>query len=747
MTLFSNYWTLASFSLTVLSSPYWPWMPNGFMALGMFIVLSLSFLVNRCRGCVGIALALVVIITQGNLVRAQSNIILQSGGDITIKGKVNSFFNTTQHGFVGSVVVRSINDHSLPYFLTPKIRLTAPVALQPGDQFEFIVQVKPIYGRLNEVGFDLESFYLSQRWVARANVKSHSPYHVIPHAHLRSKLYSSIRQLTELSAVQGIILALTFGERSLITEEQWNGLRNSGLIHLTAISGLHIGMAFGVGYGFGLILSRVLKRGLWLPFVLGGVLAFGYAWLAGFTLPTQRALIMCWLNIGLLMLNIRVTAIQRILLTLAAVLLWDPFTALSASFWLSFLAVSVVIYQISTINPQFTWWKKTLVGQCRLAILMAPMSAYFFAGVSLYSVFYNLLFIPWFSFVVIPLLFLALIGTFIFQQAASGWWQWVDWSLWPLSHSFALSEQSWVDLSQLSQHLLLMVLALWLFKPLLAKRAWIAITIVAGAIWLSLPNKQGWRVDVLDVGHGLAVLIERNGAFVLYDTGSGWEGGSYAQSLIAPLLIRRGHATLDGVIISHFDDDHAGGLDDIQRLLSPRWIRASQKKGTFQPCVQGESWFWQGLTFTALWPPRLVSRAENPHSCVVRVEEPEYGHTLLLSGDVTAIGEWLLSREPTVLASDVMLVPHHGSQTSSTLNFIKKVNPQLALASLAKGHHWRLPHPDVLARYQDLGVDWQDTGESGQISLLYRKKERQLRALRQWGMTPWYRQMLRNEVE
>ncbi|MCG3724207.1 DNA internalization-related competence protein ComEC/Rec2 [Vibrio cincinnatiensis] len=747
MTLLSNYWTLASFSLTALSSPYWPWMPHWFVAFTILVAMSMMLFINRCRGCIGVALALVVIITQGNLVRAQSNIILQFEGDITIKGEVNSFFNATSHGFVGSAVIRSINHQPLPFFLTPKIHLTTPIALQLGDQFEFIAQVKPIYGRLNEVGFDQESFYFSQRWVARANVKKNSTYQIIPNSHLRSKLYSHIKQLTELSPVQGMRLALTFGERSLITAEQWLGLRNSGLIHLTAISGLHIGMAFGVGYVFGLLLIRILTGRLWLPFVLGGGLALAYAWLAGFTLPTQRALIMCWLNIVLLLLNVRVTAIQRILLTLSAVALWDPFTALSASFWLSFLAVSLVIYQISTINPQFVWWKKLLLGQFRLSILMVPMSAYFFAGVSLSSVLYNILFIPWFSFVVIPLLFMALICYLLFQYESSWWWEWLESALWPFNVSLGLSSPSWIDVSLSSQYFLLMILTLWFLRPMLSKSAGIAITMIVAMGWVSFPDKQGWRVDVLDVGHGLAVLIERNGAFVLYDTGSGWEGGSYAQSLITPLLIHRGYSHLDGVIISHFDNDHSGGLYDIQRLLSPIWIRASQHKPSIQPCKQGEQWQWQGLTFTALWPPQLVSRAENPHSCVVRIEDPEYGHSLLLTGDVTAVGEWLLSREAEILESDVLLVPHHGSQTSSTLAFIKTVNPKIALASLAKGHRWRLPHPDVLSRYQDLGINWLDTGDMGQISLLYRKEDRQLQTLRQRGIRPWYRQMLRNEVE
>lgn len=747
MTLSSNCWTLASFSLTVLSSPYWPWMPSWEAALGTLIVVSMSLLVKRCRGCVGIALAIVVIITQGNLLRAQSNIILQFGGDITIKGEVDSFFNSTQHGFVGSAVVRSINQQSLPFLLSPRVRLNSPANLQPGDHFEFTVHVKPIYGRLNEVGFDLESFYLSQRWVAQANVKANSDYQITPKRHLRSELYFKIKQLTEASDVQGMILALTFGERSLITQAQWVGLRNSGLTHLTAISGLHIGMAFGVGFTVGWLLIRLFKHCLWLPFILGGLLALGYAWLAGFTLPTQRALIMCWLNVLLLILGIRITAVQRLLFTLATVLVWDPFAALSASFWLSFLAVSMVIYQISTINPQLSWWRKVIAGQLRLVMLMAPLSVVFFSGISLSSALYNLIFIPWFSLVVIPLLFVALASSLSFGGDSVWLWHWLEQTLLVLDNSLTLADNSWLPLGQFVQQLLLFALGIWLVKPILVKQAWLAIGFISATAWLSLPKQEGWRVDMLDVGHGLAVLIERNGSLLLYDTGSSWKGGSYAKSLIVPLLIQRGKKSLDGVIISHADNDHAGGLQDIQQLLSPNWIRASQRGENFLPCVQGEHWNWQGLSFTALWPPRLVNRADNPHSCVIRIVDPEYGHSILLTGDLTAIGEWLMSREEASLASDVIVVPHHGSNTSSTHAFIEKVNPQIALASLAKGHRWQLPHPDVLARYQGLGIHWQDTGESGQISLLYRKEERQLLALRHRGITPWYRQMLRNKVE
>ncbi|WP_217543682.1 DNA internalization-related competence protein ComEC/Rec2 [Vibrio metschnikovii] len=747
MALLSNYWTLASFSLTILSAPFWPWMPKWPIIIGVVVVLMMSLVIRRGRGCIGIALALVLIITHGNKVTAQSNNILQFATDITIKGVADSFFTANRYGFSGSFVVRSINGQSLPRFLSPTVRLNSPIALQLGDHAQFVVQAKPIYGRLNEVGFDQEAFFLSQGWSAQATVRPNTAYQIIPSSSLRAIFFQQIEQRTRSSKVQGFILALTFGERSGITEQQWLELRNSGLIHLTAISGLHIGMAFGFGYLLGGMCSRLLRKGLWLPFVCGGLFALGYAWLAGFTLPTQRALMMCWLNILLVMFNVRVTAIQRVLLTLAAVLALDPFASLSTSFWLSFLAVSFVIYQVSIIDSRWPLWKKVLAGHLLLVMLMAPVTAYFFSGVSLYSALYNLVFIPWFSFVVVPLLFIVLCGNVLIADQVQWLWTWVEAALMPFSWSLGFAEHSWLPVNQAWQYSLLALFLVMMLRPLLTARSLIAIGLLFSTTWLTIQPKVYWQVDMLDVGHGLAMVIERNGRYVLYDTGSSWHEGSVATSLIIPLLTRRGGLdALDGVIISHSDNDHAGGLVDIHSRLKPAWIRASYRNEHFSPCIQGEFWQWQELTFEVVWPPRLVDRADNPHSCVVRMVDKQYGHSVLLTGDVTAIGEWLLSRD-ALLDSDVLVVPHHGSQTSSTQAFIAKVNPQLAIASLAKGHRWQLPHPDVLARYQSLDIPWLDTGEVGQITLRYQGSQRQLFTLRGGRITPWYRQMLRKEVE
>lgn len=748
MALISNYWTLASFSLAILVAPYLPWMPKSPTTFVTLLIGLVVIVVSSGRKGIGIILALMVIITYGYRLTAQSNNILQFGTDITINGYADSFFSANQYGFSGSFVVRSINGQKLSRFSSPKIRLSTPVALQPGDQGQFEVRVRPVFGRLNEVGFDREAYFMSQGWVAQASVKTNSRYQLNANANWRAIFYQQVAEQTQSSPVQAFILALTFGERQGITEQQWLGLRNSGLIHLMAISGLHIGMAFGVGYFLGAALSRLWPTAIWLPFIIGGSLAWVYAWLAGFTIPTQRALVMCWLNILLVLLHCHISAGQRVLLTLAAVLTLDPLASLSSSFWLSFFAVSVVMYQFAIIDNRLSLWKKLLLGHVLLVVLMAPVTAYFFAGVSLYSALYNLLFIPWFSFVVVPLLFITLAMQLVLSQWTPWLWMAVDKTLEPLVWSLRWAEYSWLPVSQILQWLLLGIFLLILLRPLLTYRLLLTLAMLVSASIITWQPKQYWQLDMLDVGHGLAILIERNGRYVLYDTGSSWQEGSFARSLIIPLLMKRGAMDrLDGVVISHSDNDHAGGLRDIQEVLQPTWVRASFAQPGFYPCIQAESWSWQGLSFQVLWPPRLVKRADNPHSCVVRVMDDEYGHSILLTGDVTAVGEWLLSRDAEPLQSDILIVPHHGSQTSSTQAFIENVNPQLAIASLAKGHRWRLPHPEVFARYQALDIPWLDTGEVGQITIRYDQYDRQIITQRQCTFTPWYRQMLRKEVE
>lgn len=747
MTLLSNYWSLISFSITVLSAPYWPWMPTWGWAWFCLILTGLLGYHRTSRKFLGFALAILTIVLHGNLMRDQSNTLYQAGPDIIIKGKVDSFFAKTRYAYEGLVLIHEVNGQTLNSLMRPRIRLVAPIPLQPNDQFEFSVTLKPVVGRLNETGFDLEAHYMAHSLVARASVKPNTAYQIVQQSGLRSSLLFQLDALTHTSPFQGLIRALTFGERSGIDEQEWQALRNSGLIHLVAISGLHIGIAFSLGYLLGAGVMRLHAKLLWSPFVFGALLAVLYAWLAGFTIPTQRALIMCLLNVALVILGFPLSALKRILLTLCAVLLWSPFASLSNSFWMSFLAVAIVLYQLASQGKHKAWWKALLLAQISLVCLMAPVTAYFFGGLSITAVLYNLVFIPWFSVVIVPALFLGLALTVTIPTWAELYWPWMDWTFLPLDWALQFADVGWVVIPQSIQGLIAALVVLSLLYRVMSLRACALSLSIVGLWWWFPSITPLWRMDVLDVGHGLAIVIEQNGRAIIYDTGSSWPGGSYAQNVIEPILQQRGIRRLDGLILSHLDNDHAGDWQNLAKRRQPSWIRTSQVGVEFVPCVRGESWQWQSLHFDVLWPPQLVSRAYNQHSCVIRMTDAQSNHSVLLSGDVTAMGEWLLARDGVPLQSDVMIVPHHGSKTSSTAEFIAKVEPRLAIASLAKDNRWNLPHQQVVERYQNQQVQWLDTGQKGQISLFFYQEQMDWFAQRGLGWEPWYRHMLRKGVE
>ncbi|HFG2431162.1 TPA: DNA internalization-related competence protein ComEC/Rec2 [Vibrio cholerae] len=699
------------------------------------------------RKFLGFVVAILIIVLQGNLIRDQSNVLYQAGPDIIIKGRADSFFRQTRYAHEGFALIYEVNGQSLGTLFQPRVRLTTPILLQPNDLFEFSATVKPVIGRLNEIGFDAEAHYMAQSVIARVSVKANTPYTISPQEDVRSSLQQKLVTLTQNSPFQGIILALTFGERNGIDEQEWRALRNSGLIHLVAISGLHIGIAFSVGYFLGLGMMRLHAKLLWSPFVCGALLAVFYAWLAGFTLPTQRALIMCLLNVALIMLAFPLSALKRILLTLGAVLLWSPFASLSNSFWMSFLAVAIVLYQLASQSQCQVWWKALLWAQVFLVCLMAPVTAYFFGGLSVTAVLYNLVFIPWFSLVIVPALFLGLLLMVVWPGVATAYWPWVDWTFLPLDWALQFADVGWWVVPGKVQGVVAASVAFLLLYRFMSLKACSLLLGMIGLWWWFPSLTPLWRMDVLDVGHGLAIVIEQDERAIVYDTGSSWPGGSYVQSVIEPMLQQRGLRQVDGVILSHLDNDHAGDWQGLAERWQPDWIRASQLGTEFMPCIRGESWQWQSLHFTVLWPPQAVSRAYNPHSCVIRMTDTQSNYSVLLSGDVTAMGEWLLARDGVQLQSDVMIVPHHGSKTSSTAEFIVQVNPKLAIASVAKDNRWNLPNPQVVARYQAQQVEWLDTGHAGQISLFFYPDQLDWFTQRSLGWQPWYRQMLRKGVE
>ncbi len=744
------YWNLLSFIIVTLTFPWWA-TPLDMVSIIIFIALFVaSYHLPFLCWCKGVCLALLLVSFHSHIYKLRVENVFHAGDDTTINVRVDSFFKQITYGKEYLLKLESVNGNKLPFFGRPVVKAVVPetIDMKLGEKWQLRAKLSPVYGRANEVGFDQERFFISQGWHAKAVIKSSQDARLLQSSDsLRFKVYQRVKHHLRLLPNRAMILALSFGDRSELTQQEWQQLKASGLIHLVAISGLHIGIAYLIGWKLGVVLRRVMTGLMVSPLICALSVAGLYAWLAGFSIPTNRALWMC----SLLGLFTQMRAFNSPWVTLAVamacLIALDPFSILSQSFWMSFCAVAV-IYLISgyrALQVQNPLWK-LFIFQCLLTMTILPVTAYFFSGVSLSSGFYNLFFVPWVSMVVVPLLFVSLAVTVIVPLLAPLCWFMVDLTLQPLAWSIQFASSSWITLEASYMPWLLFIPMLLLLKSLASLRLYRLMGLTFLLVLLLKTNKPDteWQIMVMDVGHGLAVVIQKEGKYLLYDTGNRWQGGSIAEQVIEPMLKQRGINKLDSLILSHLDLDHAGGRGYIEQQFKPWQKISSQALPGYAPCVAGEKWHWNGLDFLALWPPKLVKRAYNPHSCVVRVSNDHF--SILLSGDIDAISELLLAKSNYNLQSDVLLVPHHGSLTSSTSEFLDAVQPKVAIASLSKGSRWTLPHPKVLARYQQRNIDWMDTGEHGQISINIADEwhivtERSQQSLR------WYRQILRKGVE
>ncbi len=745
-------------------------MPHPLWLIPLGILIPITFLTPLLGFLRGMLFAVIVVLSHASLYQQQIDVLFDGSQDTTITGQIDSFFKPLTHGYQSSFVVNQLNNHPLPFYYKSRLQILWPNAEilpnlvsspQLGERWRLDVTLKPVLGRLNMAGFDKEKHYVTQRWHANAVVKK--AHRIDNNPSLRAELHARLMDQSKNLSSQKYLLALTFGDRSGLASGDWEGLKNSGLIHLMAISGLHIGLAFSVGHWLGIGLKMIVMLPIfpyfnyprqylnllpWLPLCIGVAFAFGYAWLAGFSLPTQRALFMCSILVFFHSLGLYFNAWKVVLICLCCLLILDPFAVMSSGFWMSFCAIAVIYLFIGTQKIEKGWrgrFKQLAYFQLWILLGMLPISIYLFQGFTWLAPFYNLLFVPIVAVVVMPLVALGLFCMSYFPSLAQVIWIGVDVALWPIVHSMAFASNAWLDIGSQWAQLSILPLVLACCYLIFNRVQLGVICVVFILIFWPYRSGTGWYLHILDVGHGLAVLIEKEGRAVLYDTGLAWPGGSYAQSVVKPVMQKLAIQELDGLILSHLDSDHAGGRDYIVKTLNPKWKKASQHLPDYSSCMKGEQWYWNGLKFKVHWPPKMVTRAYNPHSCVITVDD---GYTqVLLTGDVDAISEMILARNKTLMRADIMLVPHHGSATSSKGLFVKQVKPKLALASLALDNQWGMPAGIVLNQYSLIESKWMDTGTHGQITIYFKNDEYQVSSARKQLSPRWYRQTVRNRVE
>ena len=602
--------------------------------------------------------------------------------------------------------------------------------LLPGDCLTGAFKLDTPHGSANPGTFDYEAWLWRERIDATGYIRQAKRCETPPKTsidRLRALAMHRIEPFLDGSSMKGIVAALTLGIRDAISDEQWSVLRATGTSHLVAISGLHIGLIAAWLYA----LVRWLLLWLWprapTTVLAGGVALVGavvYALLAGFALPTQRALVM--VAAGLLaVVMMRRIAISRILaLAAIAVVLWAPVSVITPGFWLSFGAVAWLVYLARfTRRRRITGFIALQLG---LVAGLAPLGAWFFGQASLVAPLVNALLIPS-AVVFVPLLLIVTIAALIVPPVggpllaaiatALGW-------AWPALR--AVADWPWATVQPVVPGAAALVLAILAIVLLAMPRGlpgrWLAPVFI-------LPALMGWRpavdsiapgalrLTVLDVGQGLAVVVRTRTHTLVYDAGPAYRTGFNAgAAFVVPYLRHVGRSRVDTLMVSHSDLDHMGGAKAIVAGLD---VRRRVGAGSAHPCRSGQRWHWDDVDFEVLYPRDTdinPAMANNARSCVLRIDAR--GTRVLLPGDIEAATEQrLVQRNPEELAADVLVVAHHGSASSSSKAFIDAVAPDVALVSAGWRNRWGFPDRAVVKRFEATGAKVVNTAVSGAIEL------------------------------
>lgn len=617
-----------------------------------------------------------------------------------------------------------------------------------GQQWQMALNLRPVHARLNEGGFDAQRFAIANGTPLTGRILSLLALN--KECSWRDKIIQRSRMIYGELRWQALLSALAFGERGELSKELTQLLRETGTAHLMAISGMHISLATGVGWLF----ARGIQLGFrahWIgyrfPLFCGLLVALTYTWLSGYNPPAIRAMLAVSLWCMIRLSGVRCDNWQVWGICVASILFFDPLSLLSESLWLSAIAVAGLMLWFSwfplpyRLSHKKRWLLLQLLHlQVGLFLLLMPVQMLIFHGISFSALLANLWAVPVVTLMTVPLILCALALLPIPLLNQPFWWL-ADYSLQgvliPLSHLPA----GWVELNY--QALLLSVVAwtgifAWRFGWWRTSPATLLGLCLSIACWRLNTVKPEWRMDMLDIGHGLAVVISSQGEAVVYDTGNRWPGGDAAQSQILPWLRWQG-LEVKHIILSHDHLDHIGGLETLHSAFPGATVHRGRGKNGEQPCEEGISWRWQQLSFDALWPPPGQKEAGNNQSCVMKISDGK--RQVLLTGDIEARAELDLIRlKREMLRANIVQVPHHGSNTSSTPPFLRAVRGEIALASAARYSAWRLPADKVIARYKNNHYHWYDTALEGQISIAFYQENWQVRGLRTQIMRRWYHQ-------
>ena len=639
-----------------------------------------------------------------------------------------------------------------PRWLKDKTNL---IPIESGDVLRINAKLKRPWSYANPGGFDYEKYLFHQGIGATGYVINYK--HIKHASDWRQWLFNRLLEVSKTHAQAGAIVSLSLGTPSLIPKETEYLLRATGTRHLFAISGLHIGMVFMGAFFFAAWLWRGMasrfrnfsftQRDFAGAFALP--VATAYAFLAGFSLPTQRALLMlaCVCFIG--WVRRYLSPGHALAFALIAVLIVKPLSSLSASFWFSFLTTAVIVwatYGITLNKPGRSWITLQLV---LLPVTLALSMSVFHYG-ALNAPLSNFFAIPLVSFAILPLCLLTILVLPLNETLAGvlvsvtdflfgTLWVVLDWSSAVSGGATMHSPARWT----------IPLVLVGLLVIVVARRVGTKLSgvLLFLPFWFytndSRPAYGEFDLTFLDVGQGLAAVVRTHNEVLLYDTADAYTSGSVAERVIIPYLRHQNISKINHLVVSHADRDHSGGARDItdtydiaRRTTSASAIKVPALKN-FALCTGGERWIVDGVEFKFLHPPedwRHVNnssrrRGKNNHnnsSCVLQIGTANY--CAILTGDIEKSGEQSLLEHNKGARCPVVQVPHHGSKTSSSQQFIENIfsaAPRIAVVSAGRKNRHGHPKPAVIQRYLAHNAEVLNTATTGALSIRFARASKQ----------------------
>ena len=645
---------------------------------------------------------------------------------------------------------------------------TPDPVIRPGERWLLNVRLKRPHGSANPHVFDYEAWLLEKGIRATGYVRPPrsesaprllspfvwSPGSLIDRAreHMRDRLQAALADKPH----GGVIIALAVGDQRAIDAEDWQVFTRTGVGHLMSISGFHVTMIASLAATLAFMAwrrSEALMLALAAPraaAAMGFAAALLYCMIAGFAIPAQRTLFMLGVAAWALWRGWFGSGLRVLAIALGLVCLIDPWAPLSPGFWLSFGAVAILLLSAARFDSPRHWLREATNAQLAVTFGLLPLTLALFQQVSIAGPLANAVAIPVVSFVVTPLAIAAsIVPIDILALAANAVLEWLmlflrwlsafEWAIWQRA-----SPPMWMVLLGVAGAAWLVVPAWWQWRLL-------------GGVWMlpllvyePAPLPPGtFRADILDVGQGLAITIRTRNHSLLFDAGPQYspeaDGGN---RVIVPFLRGEGVSRIDGMVLSHDDNDHTGGTLSSRNALNPGWLASPLSEnhplisgqGGHQRCTAGDSWQWDDVRFEFLHPPGDMDLSDaavkdNARSCVLAVSA--HGKRVLIAADIESDIERLMLAKAVPLRSDVLVVPHHGSKTSSTNEFIDAVAPAAAVMAVGYRNRFRHPAAEVVDRYARRGIAIYRTDQDGAISVRVDSERLQIDRWRQVRQRYW----------